>query len=68
MEKKEEVKVVEVRFFCDQCDNEVVFTGRIQPISPPNYIHACKKCSKQFIFKKAYPSIEYLSLGDINKT
>lgn len=48
------------------CDNgecasvEVEFTGRILMSHPPQYVHQCPICKRQYNLTKKYPLIEYI--------
>ena len=42
MEKEKQVVPYEVRFYCDECNELVKFTGMVGMSNPPKYKHACK--------------------------
>lgn len=59
MEKKTEVKVFEIRKFCE-CGGEFKFTeSRTLSYYPPVCTHKCDKCSKRDDFNVIYPKIVY---------
>lgn len=58
MEKQREVKVYEVKYYCDKCGEEVSFTGYVSMANPPTYKHNCK-CGEAYWLRKQYPTIEY---------
>jgi len=63
MEKETEVKATEVHYECPNCIGTYMdFTGRVQLLSPPLYIHQCPKCSCQKSLSKEYPYIKYVPL------
>ena len=59
MEKTCEVKVYEVRLYCDECGKEMVFTGRCLASNPPQYPHICIGCGLSKSERKTYPVIVY---------
>ena len=54
MEKRTEVKVIQVSLKCDECEiGEMIYTGR-------ESIHQCNACGNQFdVIGKTYPFVEY---------
>ena len=60
VEKREEVVTYRVTFHCCACGGMMKFTGRIQPMSPPNYHHECEVCGGQEWTKARYPFVEYV--------
>jgi predicted nucleic-acid-binding Zn-ribbon protein len=59
MEKSVEAKVFKVMQFCDNCGEELVFTGEVLLSNPEKYVHRCPKCDNTEWFSKSYPCIEY---------
>lgn len=63
MEKKTEVKVINVDCICEKCNE-----GRYRPTDqiylryPPQYPHKCTICNDETIFDKIYPYLEYESV------
>ena len=47
------------RAYCDECDEELEFTGRVYPMYPERYVHICPKCNKEDSFYNKYPRIVY---------
>ena len=45
--------------FCDECGEELVFTGDALLSNPERYVHRCPKCGNTHYFFKSYPCIEY---------
>jgi DNA-directed RNA polymerase subunit M/transcription elongation factor TFIIS len=45
--------------FCDECGEELVFTGDVLLTDPAKYVHKCNKCGNIEWFSKSYPCIEY---------
>ena len=58
MENKREIKVYEVKYCCDECGNEVEFTGTATIHNPTQFEHICK-CGQTLWLDKQYPIIEY---------
>jgi NADH pyrophosphatase NudC (nudix superfamily) len=59
MEKLVEAKAYKVMQFCDECGEELVFTGDVLTSNPAKYVHQCPKCGNTHWFPKSYPCIEY---------
>lgn len=59
MEKLIEVKAHKVVQICDECGEELVFTGEVLLSDPAKYVHQCPKCCNIRWFPKSYPCIEY---------
>lgn len=59
MEKLIEVKAHKVVQICDECGEELVFTGDALLSNPERYVHRCPKCGNTYYFFKSYPCIEY---------
>lgn len=59
MKRETEVKAFEVKQYCDNCGEELTFSGQTLLCNPPEYLHICNKCGKSFTFSKSYPHIEY---------
>ena len=59
MEKLVEVKACKVVQICDECGEELVFTGDVLLSDPAHYVHRCPKCCNTKWFPKSYPCIEY---------
>jgi hypothetical protein len=52
-------------WICPTCQNgEMIYTGAYQPVSPPNYAHACNNpgCRAVWHSKKKYPCIEFVPI------
>ena len=61
MEKKTEVKTIQVHYECPECKGSYMeFTGRTQLTSPPQYVYYCPKCDCQQSLSKKYPYIKYV--------
>lgn len=59
MEKLVEAKVYKVMQFCDECGEELVFTGEVLTSNPAKYVHRCPKCGNIEWLSTSYPCIEY---------
>ena len=59
MQKIVEVTGLKVMQFCDECGEELVFTGEVLLTNPEKYVHRCPKCGNTEWFPKSYPYIEY---------
>lgn len=60
MERRRNVKTIEVRYICDECGSiEVEATNMTLWSYPPQYPHVCKMCGKGYTFMKTYPYVEY---------
>lgn len=46
MQKMVEVTAYKVMQFCDECGEELVFTGEVLTSNPAKYVHRCPKCGK----------------------
>lgn len=57
--KSKEVKVYQDRLYCDECGEEMEFTGMCLTSYPPKYPHMCPKCEKRVIMTEIYPIIRY---------
>lgn len=53
---KQEVKVFEVKAFCD-CGGQFIFTNQYLSVID-EYGHRCNQCDKWKTFDKSYPRIE----------
>ena len=61
MERRTEVKPIQVTLQCDDCGGEMKPTGTALMTSPPQYPHVCEKCgASSNIRAKTYPYIEYI--------
>ena len=58
MEKEREVKSYEIKYYCDECQEEVIFTGLATLGNPQQFEHRCE-CGQTYWLKKQYPTIEY---------
>ncbi len=57
------VTPVNTVYICDdgECTGaEISFTGQILPSFPPQYVHKCLICERQYNLTKKYPLIEYI--------
>lgn len=59
MIKSEEVKVYQDRLYCDECGEEMEFTGMALTTSPMQYPHICPKCESRIVKHDIYPKIRY---------
>lgn len=50
MEKLVEAKAYKVMQFCDECGEELVFTGDALLSNPERYVHRCPKCGNTHYF------------------
>lgn len=56
----EEVTTYRKRYYCDDCEEEVEFTGMSNPTVPPMNHHKCTGCGKIYSFVgKIYPTTVY---------
>lgn len=62
MVKEREVKVFEVRLYCDKCETEMQPTGAVLCSYPPQYEHYCPKCNYRLNTSKSYPSVKYVEV------
>lgn len=58
--RKEEVVPVKSKAFCRDCDVELQFTGEVLDSYPPQYVHYCWQCEKEFYLSKRYPKVDYV--------
>lgn len=58
MKKEKEVRVFEVKYYCDKCGKEVKFTGLSNLVSPSKYQHCCE-CGEKYWLNEIYPVIKY---------
>lgn len=58
MEKRNKVNAYEVRFYCEKCGKEVMFTGMINLSNPPKYKYFCV-CGETYFLNKQYPMIDF---------
>lgn len=54
-----EVKVYEVKHYCDKCHVPTYFSGQVFMTAPAQYQHICPNCKTNHNLSKSYPSIEY---------
>lgn len=54
-----EVKTYRVTYDCDECGDEVVYSGTYNPTSPPKCHHKCQGCGKKYVFLTMYPNTIY---------
>ena len=59
MIKSKEVKVYQDRLYCDECGEEMEFTGMALTSYPMQYPHVCPKCGKRHTTTELYPKIRY---------
>lgn len=59
MLKSTEVKVFVERLYCDECGEEMVFSGMVLCSYPPKYPHECPKCGFKTTMEEQYPKIQY---------
>jgi ribosomal protein S27AE len=57
--KSKEVKVYRDSLYCEECGEEMKFTGRTCLSHPPKYPHICPKCGKSIFMREKYPTIRY---------
>lgn len=51
---------VELHYYCDECKTvEIEATGRVLTSNPPQYVHICPKCNKEYHLDNVYPCIDY---------
>ena len=53
-----EMKTYAVKAMCDCGEGELVFTGKIHLIAPPQMVHECTVCKMRVSLGKYYPSTE----------
>jgi len=58
MEKEQEVKVIQIKLYCDECNEEMLRTGISKPMSPPLHEYECINKHTQLL-SKSYPHIKY---------
>jgi hypothetical protein len=56
--KSKKVETFEVRAFCEQCEEELIYQNFCYSTYPHRYVHECKNGHKED-FLKTYPSLEY---------
>lgn len=59
MEKKKEVIIHQIAYYCDDCGEEVVAGEWMIATYPPKYPHVCPKCKKEYILNRHYPHLTY---------
>lgn len=59
MIKSKEVKVYQDRLYCDECGEEMEFTGMALATYPMQYPHVCPKCGNRTTKDDIYPKIRY---------
>lgn len=59
MIKSEKVNVYMDRLYCDECGEEMEFTGMVLASHPPQYPHACPKCGHRTMAVEKYPKVRY---------
>lgn len=59
-----EVRTVENRAVCNDCNVEMEFGGVTLTTYPPLYPHRCPKCGTTQNLNNCYPCISYEPLGD----
>jgi hypothetical protein len=60
MEKEYEVKTLLLKYFCDDCQGEVLYKdGNILMSDPPKFKHHCVNCNKEYLFNHKYPYTKY---------
>lgn len=59
MIKSIEVKVYQDRLYCDECGEEMQFTGMALATYPMQYPHECQKCGNRMTKNDIYPKIRY---------
>ena len=57
--KSKEVKVYRDSLYCEECGEEMKFTGMALASYPLQYPHVCPKCQKRVIMTEIYPTIRY---------
>lgn len=58
MIKKNRVNSYELRYYCDKCGKEVMFTGMVNLSNPVKYKHACV-CGETYYLNAQYPTIDF---------
>ena len=59
MIKKQEVKTFIEHLKCDECGEEMAFTGEAIMTYPPKFTHICMNCENKIVVDKVYPSTSY---------
>ncbi len=62
MIKSKEVKVYQDKLYCDECGEEMKFTGMGLASYPMQYPHKCSKCDNRMIMLDIYPKIRYVEI------
>lgn len=57
--KQFKVGTFEERAYCEDCGEELEFTGIVYPTYPARFVHICPKCNKEDSFYDKYPRIVY---------
>ena len=57
--KSKEVKVYRDSLYCEECGEEMAFTGMALASYPMKYPHICPKCGKRVTKTEKYPTIRY---------
>jgi hypothetical protein len=64
MEKKTEVRVFEVSYICDKCnEGEMIYIGEFMTNFSLKYRHRCEKCFDIHEFNVVYPQVRYEPIG-----
>lgn len=64
MVKEVEVKVFEVRLYCDKCGTEMKHDGRVLCSNPPIYPYTCPSCGWDTGSTTKYPNISYKPVNE----
>lgn len=62
MIKSKEVKVYQDKLYCDECGEEMEFTGMALATYPMQYPHNCPKCDNRTTMLDIYPKIRYVEI------
>lgn len=67
MIKSKEVKVYQDRLYCDECGEEMEFTGMALATYPMQYPHICPKCGNRTTRNDIYPKIRHEVIEEMVK-
>lgn len=67
MIKSKEVKIYQDKLYCDECGEEMEFTGMALATYPMQYPHKCPKCDNRMTMLDIYPKIRYEEIEQMIK-
>lgn len=60
--------IYQERLMCDDCGEEVIFSGRTYMTCPAKHVYICQKCKKEIVqVEPLYPRLTYEFEGDNNE-